>query len=353
MDGSTLPVSPSKVLVFAITMRAPEPGWDMRRREFLGVLAGAMAWPFPTRAQQSMPVIGYLSSFPADTNPKFTQAFLRGLNDAGFVEGRNVAIEYRWAEEGRYDQLPMMAADLVSRGVAVLFASPIPAALAAKAETTTIPIVFAIGSDPVETGLVVSLNRPGGNVTGATFLSVELGAKRLELLRQLMPKIGSIALLVNPNNPNAAPQTRNMEAATTAAGLRLNILSAGSQSDFDNAFATLPPQRADALVVSADPFFMSHRDQLTALTARHSMPAIYYAREFAAAGGLISYASSFTDSFRQAATYVGRILKGEKPADLPVTQPTKFELVINLKAANVLGLTIPSSLLALADEVIE
>jgi len=324
----------------------------MRRRECLGVLAGAMAWPFPTRAQQSMPVIGYLSSFPADTNPKFTQAFLRDLNDAGFVEGRNVAIEYRWSEEGRYDRLPMMAADLVGRGVTVLFASPIPAALAAKAETTTTPIVFAIGSDPIATGLVVSLNRPGGNVTGATFLSIELGAKRLELLRELMPKIASIALLVNPNNPNAAPQTRDMQA-TTAAGLRLNILSAGSQSDFDNAFATLPPQRADALVVSADPFFMSHREQLTALAARHSMPAIYYAREFAAAGGLISYASSFTDSFRQAATYVGRILKGEKPANLPVMQPTKFELVINLKAAKALGLEIPPTLLAAADEVIE
>ncbi len=325
----------------------------MRRREFLGVLSGAMAWPFRALAQQSIPLIGYLSSFPTDTNPKFTQAFRQGLNDAGFVEGRNVAIEYRWAEEGRYDRLPMMAADLVGRGVAVLFASPIPAALAAKMQTTTIPIVFAIGSDPVETGLVVSLSRPGGNVTGATFLSVELGAKRLELLRELMPKIASVGLLVNPNNPNAAPQTKDMEAATTAAGLQLKILSAGSQSDFDNAFTTLFQHRVDALVVSADPFFLSHRDQLTALAARHSMPTIYYAREFAAEGGLISYASSFTDSFRQAAIYVGRILKGEKPVDLPVMQPTKFELVINLKTAKALGLTIPPSLLALADEVIE
>jgi putative ABC transport system substrate-binding protein len=300
-----------------------------------------------------MPVIGYLSSFPADINPKFTQAFRQGLNDAGFFEGRTVTIEYRWDEEGRYDRLPVMAADLVSRRVAVLFASPIPAALAAKAATTTTPIVFAIGSDPVETGLVSSLNRPGGNVTGATFLSVELGAKRLELLRDLVPKIASIALLVNPHNPNAAPQTKDMKVATTALGLQLHVLSAGSQSDLDNAFATLVRQRTDALVVSADPFFISHRDQLVALALRHSMPTIYYAREFAEAGGLISYASSFADSFRQAATYVGRILKGEKPADLPVQQPTKFDLVINLKAAKALGLEIPLTVIARADEVIE
>jgi putative ABC transport system substrate-binding protein len=327
----------------------------MTRRDFIALLGGvAMTWPRVVRAQQpAMPVIGYLSSFPANTNPDFTQAFRHGLNDAGFVEGRNITIEYRWAEEGRYDRLPMMAADLLGRRVAVLFASPIPAALAAKAATATTPIVFAIGSDPVETGLVASLNRPGGNVTGATFLSVELGAKRLELLRDLVPKITSIALLVNPNNPNAAPQIKDMQAATTALGLRLNILSAGSQSDVDNAFATLVQQRTDALVVSADPFFISHRDQLVALAVRHSVPAIYYAREFTAAGGLISYASSFADSFRQAATYVGRILRGEKPADLPVMQPTKFELVINLETAKALGLNVPDRLLALADEVIE
>jgi putative tryptophan/tyrosine transport system substrate-binding protein len=328
---------------------------DMRRREFIRLLAGAAAtWPLAARTQQqAMPVIGYLSSFPADINPKLTQAFRQGLNDAGFFEGRNVTIEYRWDDEGRYDRLPMMAADLVGRRVAVLFASPIPAALAAKATTSTIPIVFAIGSDPVETGLVLSLNRPGGNVTGATFLSVELGAKRLELLRDLVPRIASIGLLVNPNNPNAAVQTKEMQAATATLGLQVNIVSASSQSDFDNAFTTLVRQRTDALVLSADPFFFSHRDQLIAFAMRCSLPAIYYAREFALAGGLVSYASSFGDSFRQAATYVGRILKGEKPADLPVLQPTKFELVINLKTAKALGLEVPPQLLARADEVIE
>ena len=234
------------------------------RREFITLLGGAAAtWPLTARAQQpAMPVIGYLSSFPADINPKFTQAFQQGLNEADFFEGRNVAIEYRWDEEGRYDRLPMMAADLVGRQVSVLFASPIPAALAAKAATATIPIVFAIGSDPVETGLVVSLNRPGGNVTGATFLSVALGAKRLELLRDLVPKITSVGLLVNPNNPNAAVQIKEMQEATTALALQLNVLRATSQSDFDNVFAMLVRQRTDALIVSADPFFLSHRAQL-------------------------------------------------------------------------------------------
>jgi putative tryptophan/tyrosine transport system substrate-binding protein len=327
----------------------------MKRREFIAFIGStAAAWSVAASAQQSaIPVVGYLSSFSADINPKFVQAFRQGLNEAGFVEGRNVIIEYRWDEEGRYDRLPMMAADLVGQRVAVLFASPVPAALAAKATTATVPIVFAIGSDPVEAGLVDSLSRPGANVTGATFLSVELGAKRLELLRDLLPAINSIGLLLNPNNPNAAPQTKHFQAATSALGLQLIVLHAGSVSDFSNTFATLAKKRIDAIIVSADPFFISHRDQLVALAAQYSKPAVYYAREFVMAGGLLSYATSLTESFHQAATYVGRILKGAKPADLPVEQPTKFELVINLKTARALGLTMPPSVLARADELIE
>jgi putative ABC transport system substrate-binding protein len=327
----------------------------MRRRDFVTLLGGAtVAWPLSARAQQTaMPVIGYLSSYSADTNQKFTQAFRQGLNDSGFVEGHDLTIEYRWAEEGHYDRLPMMAADLVGQRVAVLFASPINAALAAKAAPATTPIVFLIGSDPVEMGLVVSLNRPGGNATGATFLNVELAAKRLELLRELVPKIASVALLVNPNNPTTTSQTKDMQAATAALGLQLNIVSADSQSNFGDVFATLVRQRADALVVSADSVFMSYRDHLVVLAMQHSIPAIYFAREFATAGGLISYATNFSDSFREAAIYVGRILRGAKPADLPVIQPSKFELVINLKTAKALSLSVPRTLLATADEVIE
>jgi putative ABC transport system substrate-binding protein len=328
--------------------------FGMKRRDFITLLGSAAACPIAVRAQQpAMPVVGFLSSFPADTSQKFTQAFHLGLNDAGFVEGRNVTIEYRLAEEGRYDRLPMMAADLVGRRVAVLFASPIAAARAAKAATASTPIVFAIGSDPVEMGLVSSLSRPGGNATGATWLSVELMAKRLEVLRELVPKIASVALLVNPNNPTTPLQTKDMQAATTALGLRLDVVSASAQSDFDQVFATLVRRRTDALVPSADGLFITHRAQLVELAARHAIPAIYQARDFAAAGGLISYGSSFADSFRQAGAYVGRILKGEKPADLPVQQPTKFELVINLKTAKTLGLDVPLQIQQLADEVIE
>jgi putative ABC transport system substrate-binding protein len=324
----------------------------VKRRDFIGFLCGAVTWPLAARAQGDVPVVGYLSSFSPETNRKFTEAFRDGLNEAGFQEGRNVNIEYRWAEEGRYETLPKMAAELANRGVSVIFASPIPAALAAKATTATIPIVFAVGSDPVETGLVTSLNRPGGNATGATFLSVELGSKRLELLRDLVPKIASVGLLVNPHNPNAAPQSKEMEEATKALGLRLDILEASAESDFDSVFRTLR-QPNDALVVSADPFFINHRSQLFVLAVQYAIPAMYYAREFVSAGGLISYASSLDDSFRRAATYVARILKGEKAADLPVIQPTKFELVLNLKTAKALGLTVSPTLLARADEVIE
>ncbi|MGC2826153.1 MAG: ABC transporter substrate-binding protein [Pseudolabrys sp.] len=327
----------------------------MRRRDFIKVLAGsATAWPLAGQAQQdTLPLIGYLSSWTADTNQRFRQAFRQGLNDVGFAEGRNVTIEYRQAEGGQYDQLPTMAAELIGRGVVVLFATAIPAALAAKAATTTTPIVFAIGSDPVEMGLVVSLNRPGGNATGTTFLSVELTAKRLELLRELAPKIASVTLLVNPNNPTAVMQTKDMQVAATALGMPLNIVHISAQSNFDNVFAALARQRTDALIVDPDSMFLSYRDQLTALAKQYSMPTIYFAREFATAGGLISYNASFVDSIRKAATYVGRILKGEKPADLPVLQPTKFELIINLKTAKALGLSVPPSLLTTADEVIE
>ncbi|HKO70703.1 MAG TPA: ABC transporter substrate-binding protein [Bradyrhizobium sp.] len=324
----------------------------MKRRDFIGLLGGTVTWPLATRAQGGMPVVGYLSSFSPETNRKLTEAFREGLEEAGFREGRNINIEYRWAEEGHYETLPTMAAELANRRVSVIFATPIPAALAAKAATVNIPIVFAVGSDPVGTGLVTSLNRPSGNATGATFLSVELGSKRLELLRDLAPKIVSVGLLVNPHNPNAAPQTKEMEEATRALGLRFDAWQASAEGDFNNVFRRLRQQN-DALVVSADPFFMSHGSQLVALAVQYLMPTMYYAREFVLAGGLISYASSFEDSFRRAATYVARILKGEKPADLPVIQPTKFELVLNLKTANALGLTVPPTLLARADEVIE
>ncbi len=298
-----------------------------------------------------MPVIGFLSSFT--TNPRFVAAFRQGLDEAGYVEGRNVAIEYHWAEGGQYDQLLTVAADLVGRQVAVIVTSPIPAALAAKAATTTIPIVFAIGSDPIESGLVSSLSRPGGNITGVSFLSVELGAKRFELLRGFVPKVTSFAVLVNPNNTNAEPQAKETQLATARLGLNLEVLKAGSKADFNSAFATLVQQRVGALVVSADPFFISQRDQLIALAARHALPAIYFAREFTEAGGLMSYGSSFAFAHHQAGVYAGRILKGDRPGDLPVMLSEKFEFVINLKTAKALGVEMPPRLLALADEVIE
>jgi len=324
----------------------------IKRRDFTALLGGAVTWPLVARAQGDVPVIGYLSSFSPETNSKFTDAFREGLNEAGFREGRNVNIEYRWAEEGRYATLPKLAAELANRRVSVIFASPIPAALAAKATTATIPIVFAVGSDPVETGLVTSLNRPGGNATGATFLSVELGSKRLELLRDLAPKIASVGLLVNPHNPNAAPQIKQMEEATKTLGLPLDTLEASAESDFDGVFRTLR-ERKDALVVSPDPFFINHRSQLVGLAAQYAIRTMYYERGFVSVGGLVSYASNLDDSFRRAATYVARILKDEKAGDLPVIQPTKFELVLNLKTAKALGLTVSPTLLARADEVIE
>jgi len=298
-----------------------------------------------------MPVIGYLngtSRVPGETS---LAAFHQGLTEAGYIEGQNVAVEYRWAE-GRYDRLAALAADLVGSKVDVIAALGLPAALAAKNATSTIPIVFSAGA-PVERGLVAGLARPGGNLTGVSLIGVELMPKRLELLSELVPQAGVIALLVNPNNANTQSTIGDMEEAARAKGVQLDILKAGSESEIDAAFASVVQLQAGGLVVQSDPFLDSRREQVVALASRHAVPSIYALREFAAAGGLISYGASFTAHFRELGTYVGRILKGAKPADLPVEQPTTFELVVNLKTAKELGLTIPHSILARADEVIE
>lgn len=326
----------------------------VRRREFIRLLSGtAAAWPLAARAQRpAMPVIGFLGSESADLFASRLRAFHEGLGETGYVESRNVSIEYRWAD-GHNDRLPALAADLVRRQVAVIFANGSAAAVA-KTATTMIPIVFYTASDPVETGLVASLNRPGGTLTGTTSLSVEVGPKRLELLHEVVPKATIIALLVNPDNPAlAANISSGLQAAAHTLGLRLHILHTRAEPDFDAAFTTLVRLRADALVIGTDSFLSTRSEKLAALTTRHAVPAIFGSREFVAAGGLLSYGSGNLDAYRQAGVYTGRVLKGEKPAELPVVQSTKVELFINLKTAKALGITIPFSLLGRADAVIE
>jgi len=322
----------------------------MKRREFMLMFSAAMAAAGPLRAQQkAMPVIGYLGQISPVSG---LAPFREGLSDTGYVEGQNVAIEYRWAE-GRYDRLPALAADLVHRKVDVIVTVGTPSALAAKSATSTIPIVFSVGSNPVELGFVASLARPGGNLTGVSILVGELMPKRLELLSELAPQAGVIALLVNPNNAISERIMGDVQEAAHAKGVQLHIMKAGTESEIDAAFATLGQLHIGALLVGTDGFFSSRREQLVALASRHAIPAIYESRQFAAAGGLISYGPSLTALNRQVGIYVGKILKGAKPADLPVHQPTTFELVVNLNTAKALGLAVPPSILARADEVID
>jgi len=327
----------------------------MRRREFITLVGGAAAaWPLVARAQQpAMPVIGFLSGTSSKGYAPYLAAFREGLREGGFVEGQNVTIEYRWADD-HYERLPELAADLVTRRVALIAAAGgSPAALAAKSATTTIPIVFQIGVDPVKAGLVSSLNQPGGNITGFANLALEVGPKRLELLHRLVPNATNIAVLVNPARSNVEAEIKDMQSAANKLGLQLNVLYASTERDFDKVFATSVQLRAGGVVISGDPFFNTRSEELAAMAIHYMVPAIYQFHEFAAAGGLVSYGSSIKNTHREAGIYTARILKGEKPADLPVQEPSKVELIINLKTAKTLGLEIPPSILTSADEVIE
>ena len=326
----------------------------MRRRKFITLLGGAAAWPLAARAQQAAaPVVGFLHPSSAEAYSSLMLAFRKGFGEIGYVEGKNLIIEYRWADD-RYERLPALAAELVGQRVNVIATvNATAAALAAKAATSTIPIVFTIGADPVQFGLVASLNHPGGNVTGVSFLSNLLVAKQLGLLQQFVPAVSNFGLLVNPGNPNAESDTRHAEAAAASLGCKIHVVYASSERDLGPAFAALIERRAAALVVVPDALFVGQREQLAMLATRHALPTIYSNRVYADAGGLMSYGASQLDAYRQAGIYVGRILSGEKPADLPVVQPTKFELVINLKTARALNLRVPDQLRALADEAIE
>jgi putative tryptophan/tyrosine transport system substrate-binding protein len=326
----------------------------MRRRKFIALLGGASAWPLAVRAQQqAMPVIGYMDTASASTTAHLVEAFRRGLSAAGYDDGRNVAIEYRWSE-GDYDKLPALAAELVRRQVTVIATINTPTILAAKAATQTIPIIFGVGVDPIKFGLVASLNHPGGNLTGVTQLNIEMEAKRVQLLHELVPAATSMALLINPTSPAySEAATESAQSAARILGVRLLVLNASTERGIEAAFVALVEKRAGSLLVTGDSFLVSQRDQIVALAARHSVPALYHRREFTAIGGLMSYGPSLPEVYYQVGDYTGRILKGAKPADLPVQQSTKFELVINAKAAKALGLTFPPSLLAAADEVIE
>jgi putative ABC transport system substrate-binding protein len=325
----------------------------LKRREFITLLGSAAAWPLAARAQQApMPVVGFLSYASPDTFAHIAEAVRRGLKEAGYVEGQNVVIEYRWAN-GHYDRLPALAADLVRRQVTVITAGGTVAARAAKEATATIPVVFTSGADPVWSGLVASLSRPGANLTGASLIAAEMAVKRLELTRELLPHARVVAMIVNPNYPGADSEMAEVEVAGRIIGLQTEKVTAGSEHDLDAAFASLAQRRVDAVMVGTDGFLITRRDQIVALASRYAIPGIYPFVDFPEAGGLMSYGASLSDAYRQAGVYTGRILKGAKPADLPVQQPTKFELVINLKTAKALGVTIPPMLIARAEQVIE